>query len=393
MRKIFLVVAGIFLFNGVVIGGDILRPQPAVEKTAPQSSLEEYLRRPEVTGTGGKGIRARFLTMAIGGTRSYDALILDGFPHKMLPELKEGLSPLLYRFEQEAAAAGAGWAWLDLAAGLATAPKEARKRCPHMKPVLVDMVRWARSDLPLEDAVEVEQRAGSIGIRDVWSMEGLDFIQADAGQVEIPKNERYPIRVATMFQALSYNRDPLRILAHVYNQLPVGAYLLVNFYIPTKYDASKVYDDKTKVGLPPEYADPKNLARFWEAVLQNLQANGVPVDFMIKDLREEYTPAQGFADKFFDEIHIGMVIQRAPIEIGLQLTAHAAPVQVIGSRLVEYQFAWYEGELAKPFAYHEGAVSQGAALQDAAKITESSVLRPLAADEGWFVAAKCKFFP
>ncbi|MBI4227178.1 MAG: hypothetical protein HY600_02765 [Candidatus Omnitrophica bacterium] len=308
-----------------------------------QTALEQHLRR-VASGT------PRFLT---GETGSYDVLAKEILPHTLAPELAGGLSPLLGRFET----AGAPYTWVDGAVQFGAALKEAEAsgRYPRLRTVAVDLVPWTRSDVggATADNIEAEAQARGLTPARLWSTEA--FIREDLGRVRLPQDAEAPIRLLTVFHALSFNQDPLRILAHLYNQLPDGAYLLANLYVPIGYDPG---------GVSEGFRTADEVVAFWRDRLPAaLKAHGIPMEVRVTD--DRLVSVQ--------EYHLGLVLQKTPGALELTLTAHAKPVTVQTLRRpVEYQLVWYTGDLDHPF--RDSAAGLEATAQPTAPVRPPSAL-------------------
>lgn len=310
-----------------------VQPSPAAGSTGLTAGLEEKetldqlqerLQRPEVTSAS--GVRARVLT---GKGRTYDAIVLDQFPTDMVPELKNGLSALLDRLNGEGP-----FTWVDGMGGVGVALWEGWKLYANLRPVLIDAVRWTKGQFAPEILQELEQQAASRGV-DLWADKDLTFIQGDVLQVDLSSLGDPPIKVFTILNALGYNKDPLGILVNVYNQLPEGALLLTNLYIPTGH----------------EKAEP--LRRFYEQLFEGLKSRHGIADLKVVDLRQmsgEDLNAQ-LEKGPFSEFALGIVLKKGPGRLKLNASPHSEPFKIVTHREVEYQVAWYGDDPSKVLTY------------------------------------------
>lgn len=307
--------------------------------------VQEYLRQPIVTGGG--GVRWRFLT---GERDSYDQRVKERFPSELIPELREGLKPLLDRLERESSARGQRWVWVDAAGGIGAALKEARVLYSLLRPVLVDAVRWRPEEFPEKILSELPQQAQKRGIQDVWSMEGIRFIEEDISKVRLDGWQEAPIRLITIFQALGYSDDPLGTLVHLYNQLPDGGILLANFFVPTEHPRA---DGQVK---------------FYRQILGDLKKHKIPVDLKVDDHRERS------GDPMFE---LGLVLKKRPGSLQLKLMPRAVePLRVQSwRRLLEYRVVFYEGDIARPFDY---SLPSHGGLEEPGSVTVTQVGPPIA---------------
>ncbi len=308
---------------------------------------EEYLTHPLVSG--GHAVRWRLLTGDVhtGTPRTYDALVKDVLPLDGFPELANGLSPLLSRFEEEAQRTEEPWVWWDAAGAIGVAVKEGRVLFPHLRGVVIDRIRWPADKLREVMPGWVFEAADQRKIQDLFSLEGIErfeFIQKDIAEVVVGDSSYPPPRIITVFQALGYSRDPLGTLVNLYNQLPTGGYLLANSYIPT------------------EYPNAEELKSFYQGLFQELDAHGIRGGMKITDHRFQESPAQG-VKRGPEEFQLGMVLVKGPGPLKLLLRPQKPESFFVQSGRdglgVRYQVVQYEGDPSKAFEYPAAGLEEG----------------------------------
>lgn len=294
-------------------------PNPATQPVPSPAAGMEQQRAPEAGW-----VRARVLT---GNGPTYDAIVLDQLPSELVPPLGQGLSSLLGQLNAEGP-----FIWVDGMGGLGAALLEARGLYPNMSPVLVDKKAWRRGEQDPATLAALEQQAHARGVN-FWEKGDLPFIQEDMLRVGLRSLEGPPIRLVTMLNALHYNANPLAILQNIYNQLPEGALLLTNLYIPTEHPRAEA------------------LAKFYDLLFTGLRAKGI-ADFKLTDLRrmDGVQLNHQLETGPFPEFALGVVLRKGPGRLSLQADPVSSGFEVRTPRPVLYEVAWY-GEDPMVFTY------------------------------------------
>jgi 2-keto-3-deoxy-6-phosphogluconate aldolase len=300
-------------------------------------ALQQRLQKPEVTSSS--GVRARVLT---GDGETYDAIVLDQFPTELVPELQGGLSALLDLLN-----AAGPFSWLDGAGGLGAALREGRNLYPNLSPVLIDAVQWRPDQFTDPIRRQLEAQAADRGI-DLWAPGQGTFLEAHLNHVDLSPLQGPPAKLFTMMNALGYNKNPLGLLANIYNQLPEGALMLANLYIPT------------------DHAMAEKLVRFYERLFERLKSQRI-ADLRVTDFRKmngidlnhqlETGP--------FSESGLGIVLRKGPGQLKLAAKPYSEPFQIFTQRMVEYEVAWYGEDPSQVLTYEITAagMEQGRLIQ------------------------------
>lgn len=290
--------------------------------------LETYLRREDASG--GEATRWRPLTATPGlkGPKTYDGISREFLPHKEIPILADGLTPLLILIEKKAA--GKRWKWVDGGAGFGWALQEAtaNDQFPNLDAVAVDAVHWTDQDVPSALKDKLLPEALSRGIRGPWDVASngkVSFIQRDLAAADLTESGRYQPDVITTFAVLNYSSNPLGALVHLYNQLRVDGYLLSHVYIPRDYPRLQ------------------ELVDFYDSIFSRLKETGIRVDWKWSEIREESS------ERLIATI-LGVVLEKSPGRLSLQLSPQKPYFfRTQLSRAVEFPMVHYTGDLSKPF--------------------------------------------
>ncbi len=301
--------------------------------------LEEYLQDPEVSG--GQAVRWRFLT---GGGGTYDAHVQDYLPRGEIPELREGLSVLFSRLEQDAQKAGKAWVVVDAGGGLGFPLLEAMAsgEYPRMRPFVVDAVDWA-PQIPSDLLGRLKEEAARRQITDeIWNKRDRIFVRGDFTREKLETLGIPPADLLLLFNVLVFMDDPLGTLVGLYNQLPVGGHLLADLIIPIPAE-------------PSERGQAEDLVRGYQAAFEDLRRHGIRAEMKVSDARATGAVKQGVPPGN-PEFRLGMALVKGPQQLILQVKPAAPKVasylrRHLTTRQVAFKLVSYEGDPTRPFLY------------------------------------------
>ena len=204
---------------GAPVSGSSPRPINRTQAIGKAREISDFVQK---QSPAKQGKRARLLS----GEDSYDGWVKNHFPANILPKLKEGLLPLMEQKEEESKKKKTKWVWLDGAAGIGWAGKEAQKRFKRIWVLTNDVVRWEKTHF--ENSQGMEERARKNGIRLPWLKNNNNFFISDLHTQQIAHVEGRSNQLITVFDSLHLFEDPLGVLVHLYNQLDEGGVLLAD---------------------------------------------------------------------------------------------------------------------------------------------------------------------